>query len=117
MGKDQEKAIRIIKFLPNDAPVLKAILKIKNSKIKRLHYTSLHILFVLVKDLLTNEQMTSINTIFQHSATTHYQNARSANSYQLRKHDFKTEKFGQSFTSLSLSTSFSLHLLFLIFSL
>ena len=48
-----------------------------------------------IKDSLKNERMTSFNKIFQQSTTTHYQNVRSASSFQLRKCDFKTEKFGQ----------------------
>ena len=50
---------------------------------------------LFVKDSLTNEGMTSFNKIFQQSTTTRYQNTRSASSFQLRKHDFKTEKYGQ----------------------
>ena len=37
----QEKAIRIIKFLPSNAPVSKEM-QIKNSKPKRLYHTSKH---------------------------------------------------------------------------
>ena len=47
---------------------------------------------LFVKDSLINEGMTSFNKIFQQSTTTHYQNTRSASSFKLRKHDFKTEK-------------------------
>ena len=39
--------------------------------------------------------MTSFDKVFQQSTTTYYQNTRSASSFQLRKHDFKTEKYGQ----------------------
>ena len=38
--------------------------------------------------------MTSFDKIFQQSTTARYQNTRSASSFQLRKHDFKTEKYG-----------------------
>ena len=31
----------------------------------------------------------------KYSTTKHYQNTRSADSFQLRKRDFKTEKYGQ----------------------
>ena len=50
---------------------------------------------LFVKDSLTNEGMTSFDKIFQQSTTTRYQNTRSASSFQLRKHDFKTEKYGR----------------------
>ena len=46
-----------------------------------------------VKDSLTNEGMTSFDKKFQQSTTTHSQNTRSASSFQLKKHDFKTEKY------------------------
>ena len=39
--------------------------------------------------------MRSFNKTFQQSTTTHYQNTRPASSFQLRKRDFKTEKFEQ----------------------
>ena len=39
--------------------------------------------------------MTSFDKIFQQSTTARYQNTRSASSFQLRKHDFKTEKYGR----------------------
>ena len=47
-----------------------------------------------VKDSLRNKGMTSFNKIFQQFTTTCYQNTRSVSSFQLRKHDFKTEKYG-----------------------
>ena len=50
---------------------------------------------LFVKDSLTNKGMTSFNEISQQSRTTCYQNTRSASSFQLRKHDFKTEKYGR----------------------
>ena len=39
---------------------------------------------LFVKDLLKNEGMRSLNKIFQQSATAHYQNKKSASSFQLR---------------------------------
>ena len=39
--------------------------------------------------------MTSFDKRFQQSATTRCQNTRSASSFQLRKHDFKIEKYGR----------------------
>ena len=47
-----------------------------------------------MKDSLT-KGMISFNEISQQSTTTRYQNTRSASSFQLRKHDFKTEKYGR----------------------
>ena len=67
--KLQEKAIKIIKFLPNDAP--KTMKELKILKLKDF-ITLQNILFV--KDSLTNEGMTSFNKIFQQSTTTRYQN-------------------------------------------
>ena len=84
--------MKIIKFLPNDAPVTKTMKELKILKLKDF-ITLQNILFV--KDSLTNNGMTSFNKIFQQSTTTHYQNTRSASNFQLRKHDFKTEKYGQ----------------------
>ena len=89
--KLQEKAIKITKFLPNDAPVTKTMKELKTLKLEDF-FTLQNILFV--KHLLTNEGMTSFNKIFQQSTTTRYQNTRSDSSFHLRKHDFKTEKYG-----------------------
>ena len=55
-GKLQAKAIRIIKFLPNNASITKTV---KELKILTLQ----NILFV--KDSLINEEMTSFDKIFQ----------------------------------------------------
>ena len=62
------------------------ILKLKD------HITLQNIPFV--RDSLKNKGMTSFDKIFQQSTTTSYQNTRSASSFQLRKSDFKTEKYG-----------------------
>ena len=48
-----------------------------------------------MQNSLTNEGMTSFDKIFQQSTTKHYQNTRTASSFQLRKRDFKSEKYGQ----------------------
>ena len=48
-----------------------------------------------MNDSLKNEGMTSFDKIFQKSTTTHYQNTRSASSFQRRKRDFKTQKYGR----------------------
>ena len=80
IGKLQEKATRIIKFLPND-------LKVKD------FITLQNILFV--KYSLANEGMTSFDKIFQQSTTTRSQNTQSVSSFPLKKCDFKTEKYGR----------------------
>ena len=84
--------MKIIKFLPNDAPVTKTIKELKILKLKDFIRLQ-NILFV--KDSLTNKGMASFNKIFQQSTITRDQNTRSASSFQLRKHDFKTEKYGR----------------------
>ena len=94
IGILQEKAIRTIKFLPNDALITETMKESKILKLKDLT-TLQNILFV--KDSLINEGMTSFDKIFQQSTTTCYQNTRSASSFQLWKRDFKTEKYGQFF--------------------
>ena len=55
-----------------------------------------------MRDSLTNEGMTSSDKTFQQSITTYYQNTRSASTFQLRKHNFKTEKFGRFFITSKL---------------
>ena len=84
--------MKITKFLPNNAPVIKTMKELKILKLKDL-ITLQNIL--LVKDSLTNEEMASFDKIFQQSTTTRYQNTRSAGSFELRKRDFKTEKYGR----------------------
>ena len=84
--KLQEKAIKIIKFLPNDAP--KTMKELKILKLKDF-ITLQNILFV--KDSLTNEGITSFNKIFQQSTTTPYQNTRSGSSFQLIRLESVTE--------------------------
>ena len=48
IGELQEKAIRIIKFLPNDAPVTKSMKKLKIRELKNLT-TLQNILFVKIR--------------------------------------------------------------------
>ena len=84
--------MKIIKFLPNDAPVTKTMKELKILKLKDFIRLQ-NILFV--KDSLTNKGMASFNKIFQQSTITRDQNTRSASSFQLRKQDFKTEKYGR----------------------
>ena len=74
MEKVQEKAIRLIRFLSNNASVTKNE-RVKNPKTKRLRNVTLqNVLFV--KDSLTNEGMTNADKIFQQSTTTLYENTR-----------------------------------------
>ena len=58
----QEKAIRIIKFLPNNAPVSKEVHKLRILKLKDF-ITLQNILFVY--DCLEEERMESFNTTFK----------------------------------------------------
>ena len=58
----QEKAIRIIKFLPNNAPVSKEVHKLRILKLKNF-ITLQNILFVY--DCLEEERMESFNTTFK----------------------------------------------------
>ena len=74
MEKVPEKAIRLIRFLSNNASVTKNE-RVKNPKTKRLRNVTLqNVLFV--KDSLTNEGMTNAHKIFQQSTTTLYENTR-----------------------------------------
>ena len=66
--------------------------RVENPKIKGF-ITLQNILFL--KESLKNKGMTSFNKIFQQSTTTRYQNTRSTSDFQLRKHDFKTKKYGR----------------------
>ena len=62
----QEKAIRIIKFLPNNAPVSKEMHKLRILKLKDF-ITLQNILFVY--DCLEEERMKSFNTTFKQMET------------------------------------------------
>ena len=87
----QEKAIRIIKFLPNNAPVSKEMHKLRILKLKDF-ITLQNILFVY--DCLEAERMKSFNTTFKQMETNQLYNTRSFNTHQLKRRDFKTEKYG-----------------------
>ena len=84
----QEKAIRIIKFLPNNAPVSKEMHKLRILKLKDF-ITLQNVLFVY--DCLEEERMKSFNTTFKQMETNQFYNTRSFNTHQLRKRDFKTK--------------------------
>ena len=88
----QEKAIRIIKFLPSNAPVSKEMQKLKILKLKDF-ITLQNILFVY--DCLEEERMKSFNATFKQMETNQFYNTRSFNTHQLKKREFKTEKCGR----------------------
>ena len=70
----QEKAIRIIKFLPNNAPVSKEMHKLRILKLKDF-ITLQNILFVY--DCLEEERMKSFNTTFKQMETNQFYSTRS----------------------------------------
>ena len=80
-----------MKFFPNDVSIAKEMKELKILKLK--DFVTLQNI-LCVKDSPTNKEITSFNEIFQQSRTARYQNARSATTFQLRKRDFKTEKYG-----------------------
>ena len=70
----QEKAIRIIKFLPNNNPVSKEMYKSRILKLK--HFITLqNVLFVY--DCLEEKRMKSFNTTFKQIKTNQFYNTRS----------------------------------------
>ena len=70
----QEKAIIIIKFLPNNAPVSKEMHKLRILKL--IDFITLqNVLFVY--DCLEQERMKSFNTIFKQVETNQFYNTRS----------------------------------------
>ena len=83
----QEKAIRILKFLPNNAPVSKEMHKLKILKQKDFIKLQ-NILFVY--GCLEEERMKSFNTTFERMETNQFHNLRSFNTHQLKRRDFKT---------------------------
>ena len=87
----QEKAIRIIKFLPNNAAVSKEMHKLRILKLKDF-ITLQNVLFVY--GCLEEERMKSFKTTFKQMETNQFYNTRSFNTHQLKIQDFKTEKYG-----------------------
>ena len=87
----QEKTIRIIKFLPSNAPVSKETHKLKILKLKDF-ITLQNILFVY--DCLEEERVKSLNATFKRMETNQFHNTRSFYTHQLKRRDFKTEKYG-----------------------
>ena len=88
----QEKAIRIIKFIPNNAPVSKELHKLRILKLKDF-ITLQNVLFVYY--CLEEEITKSFNTTFKQMETNQFYNTRSFNTHQLKRRDFKTEKYGR----------------------
>ena len=78
----QEKAIRIKKFIPNNAPVSKEKHKLRILKLKD---------FIILKNLLfvyyylEEEMMKSFNTNFKQMETNQFYNTRSFNTQQLKE--------------------------------
>ena len=77
----QEKAIRIIKFLPNNAPVSKEMHKLRILKLKDF-ITLQNILFAY--DCLEEKAVKSLNTTFKQMETNQFYNTRSFNTHQLK---------------------------------
>ena len=88
----QEKAIRIIKFLPNYAPVSNEMHKLQILKLKDF-ITLQNVRFVY--DCLEEERMKSFKITFKQMETNQFCNTRSFNTHHLKKRDFKTEKYGR----------------------
>ena len=65
----EEKAIRIIKFLPNNAPVSTEMHKLRILKLKDF-ITLQNVLFIY--DCLEEERMKSFNTIFKQMETNQF---------------------------------------------
>ena len=80
-----EKAIRTIKFLPNNAPVSKEMHKLRILKLKDF-ITFQNVIFVF--DCLEEESMKSFNTTFKQVETNQFYNTRSFNTHQLKKARF-----------------------------
>ena len=86
----QEKAIRIIKFIPNNAPVSKELHKLRILKLKDF-ITLQNVLFVYY--CLEEEITKSFNTTFKQMETNQFYNTRSFNTHQLKeKTRFKNKK-------------------------
>ena len=83
----QEKAIRIIKFLPNNAPVSKEMHKLRILKQKDVIRLQ-NILFVY--GCLEEERMKSFNTTFKRIRLINF---TIQDAYQLKRRDFKAEKY------------------------
>ena len=76
-----------MKFLPNNAPVFKEMHKSKIIKVKDFIIIQ-NILFM--NNCLKEERLKSFNTAFKQMQTNQFDNARSINTQQLKRPDFKT---------------------------
>ena len=88
--KLQEKAVRIINFLPLNAPVEKRIYEINILKLN--DFVMLQNI-VFVKDCLSKNAPGSFNDKFDPSKLP-LNHTRSSSSYQLKVNNFKTERYG-----------------------
>ena len=89
--KLHEKAIKIINLLPNNAPILKEMHKLKVPKLK--HFITLQNM-LFINDCLEEERMKSFYTTFKQIQINQFHNTRSINIDQLKRRDFSTEKYG-----------------------
>ena len=90
--KLQEKAIRIINFLPLNAPVAKQIYEMNILKLKDFIMPQ-NILFV--KDCLSEYALGSFNHKFHPSKVPLNHTTRSSSIYQPKVNNFKTERYGR----------------------
>ena len=79
-----------MKSLPNNAPFVKEIHELNIIKLKDYH--TYNILFI--NDCLVEERMQSFNTTFKQMETNQFHSARSINTHQLKRSDFKRQKCG-----------------------
>ena len=93
--KLQEKAIRIISFLPLNAPVEKQIYEMNILKLKDFIMLQ-NILFV--KDCLSENTPGSFSDKFHPSKVPLNRTTRSSSTYQLKVNNFKTERYGRKLT-------------------
>ena len=89
--KLQEKAIRIISFLPLNATVEKQMYEMNILKLKDFIMLQ-NILFV--KDCLSENALGSFNDKFHPSKLPLNHTTRSSSTYQLKVNNFKTERYG-----------------------
>ena len=89
--KFQEKAIRIINFVPLNAPVEKQMYEMNILKLKCFILPQ-NVLFVKV--CLSENAPGSFNDNFHPSKLPLNYTARSSSTYQLKVNNFKTERFG-----------------------
>ena len=88
----QGKAIRIVNFLPLNAPVEKQMYKMRIPKLKDFIMLQ-NILFV--KDCLSENTRESFNDKFHPSKLPLNHTTRSSSTYQLKVNNFKTERYGR----------------------